>query len=97
MSYSFSVRAATKAEALIKIENELGNVVTAQPIHAADREQAYAAAEAFLEIVPDDDSKDFQVSVHGSVGWTGEGDAQVITAAGVGVSVHLVPKEAAAA
>ena len=52
MSYSFTVRAATKEAALQAVSDQLDQVVAAQPIHAADRQQAYASTEAFLEIVP---------------------------------------------
>lgn len=67
MSYSFSVRAATKAAALAKIVAELDKVVAAQPVHAADRPQAQAAAEAFVGLLPVDESRDVNVSVNGSI------------------------------
>lgn len=93
MSYSFSVRGPTKAEVIEKAKAKLDEVVASQPAHVADRAQALAAVEAFLEIVPAAEGKEFSVSVNGSVGWTGEiGSAEhVITGAGVGVSVSLVP------
>lgn len=91
MSYSFSVRGATKAIALQNVVAQLDEVVAAQPIHAADRSQAQAAAIAFLALVPDDaGDQDFFVSVHGSVGWQGD---NVIISASVGVSAYLVAKE----
>jgi len=98
MSYSFSVRGATKAEVIEKIGAELNKVVLSQPIHAADRVQAQAAAEAFLGVIPGkSDNQDFYISVSGSVGWNGIlGTAdQVLTSAGVSVSANLVAKEAA--
>ena len=97
MSYSFSVRAATKAEVLTKVNAELDKVVAAQPVHAGDRQQAYAATEAFLEIIPESDDMDLSVSVHGSLGWTEDGADKVFSSASVGVSAQLVVKEAAAA
>ena len=97
MSYSFAVRGTTKAEALTKLGQELDKVVVAQPIHSADRQQAYAAAEAFLEIIPPTEGQDFYISVSGSVGWTGDGNSRVITSAGVSVSASLTTKEVAAA
>lgn len=96
MSYSFSVRGATKAEVIGKVSVELDKVVTSQPIHSADRAQAQAAAEAFVAIIPADaGDKDFYVSVNGSVGWNGNLGAAncVITSASVGVSASLVAKE----
>lgn len=93
MSYSFSVRAASKAEALQKIAAELDKVVAAQAVHAKDRSQAMAAAEAFVGLVAEpSDSQEVSVSVNGSVGWTGE--EMNITGASVGVSVGVLQKTA---
>lgn len=91
MSYSFSVRGTTKNEAMTKVIAQLDAVVAGQPIHAADRFQAQAAVEAFLGVLPSNpDGQEFQVSVHGSVGWI---ERNIITSAGVGVSANLVAKE----
>lgn len=38
MSYSFSVSAATKQEAIQKVADELAKVVAAQPVHSADQD-----------------------------------------------------------
>lgn len=97
MSYSFTVRGATKAEAIKKIGAELRKVVTTQPFHAADRAQARAAAKAFIGVLPDAaDGQEFCVSVSGSVGWVGTlGEADnMLTSAGISVSAVLVTKEA---
>ncbi len=51
MSYSFSVRGATKAEAMEKVNAEMDKVVAGQPIHSADRFQAVEAAEKFVYAV----------------------------------------------
>lgn len=91
MSYSFSARGATKAEVLEKVGAELDKVVAAQPAHKADREPAYNAVEWFLAVVQGTDDKDFSVSVNGSVGWNSDAP-EIITGAGVGVSVSLVDK-----
>lgn len=93
MSYSFNVRAGTKAEVLEKVAAELNQAVADQPIHSADREQAEAAASAFLGILPEVDDKDYFISVNGSVGYQGEGEERVITTASVGVSASLIAKE----
>lgn len=95
MSYSFAVCGSTKAETLTKLGEELDNVVLQQPVHSADRQQAYAAAEAFLEIIPPTEGHDFYISVSGSIGWLGEHIN--ITSASVNVSASLVTKEAAGA
>ena len=96
MSYSFSVRGATKADVINNAAAELDKVVASQPIHAADRAQAQAAAEAFLGIIPGkDDDQDFYLYVSGSVGWKGTLGAadQVLTSASVNVSASLIAKE----
>ena len=96
MSYSFSVRGATKAEAIEKVAAELNKVVASQPIHAADSVQAQAAAEAFLNVIPSNvDGEGFYVSVSGSVGWSGNlGTPEcTITSASVNVSASLITKE----
>jgi hypothetical protein len=71
MSYSFQVRAALKAEALAKVAEELAKVVEGQPVHAADAPAAQVAAEAFVGLIVDDETKDVQVSVSGSL-WLNE-------------------------
>jgi hypothetical protein len=93
MSYSFNVRAATKDEAKDKAAAEFDKVVASQAIHARDREQALAAAGAFIDMVADDAERDLSVSVSGSLGWQGVTD-QVITSAAVSVSVYYVKREA---
>lgn len=94
MSYSVGARAATRAEVVEKIVAALDKVVENQPIHAADRAQAQAAAEAFLGVIPDaNENQEFALSVSGSVSWSGSGADSVITSASVNVSASLVAKE----
>lgn len=92
MSYSFNARAATKAEAMKSIVVELDKVVALQPVHGADRDQAQAAAEAFLGVITEDVTKDVYVSVSGWVGWDGKRDEHSLTSASVNVSVSLIDK-----
>lgn len=94
MSYSFSIRAATKAAAIAAAAVKLDEVVAQQPVHKVDRDQALAAVEAFVNILPDDEARDVSLSVHGSVGWMGSTDGEhSICNASVGVSAGLAPKE----
>lgn len=74
MSYSFSVKAATKAEAVQKIAEELAKVVQQQPEHAADTPHARNAAEAFVNTLHDDADQDVSVSVSGSLSWMAKGE-----------------------
>lgn len=97
MSYSFQKRGATKAILMAMVIAELDNVVSAQPVHVADRAQAQAAAEAFLDIVPDaDETQDYYVSVSGSVTYKWDGannKIKGVTGASINVSASLVQKE----
>ena len=96
MSYSFTVRADSKDKAKALVAEELDKVVAQQPVHAADRAQALAAAEAFIDVVdhePEADSKDIMVIVNGSVGWQ-HPDQSRLTSAAVNVSAYLNAKEA---
>ena len=96
MSYSFGVRGATKAEVIANVSAELDKVIASQPIHSLDRAQAQAAAEAFVNVIPDNPDKDFYVSVSGSLGWDGilgESVPVIVTSASVNVSASLVAKD----
>jgi hypothetical protein len=98
MSYSFTVRAANKAEAKEKVAAEMAKVVENQPVHAGDQEQAKAVAAAFIDLLPDDADKDVSISVHGSLGWNGSYPSEyVITGASIGASASTVTREVAAA
>lgn len=87
MSYSFIVRAADKAEAKRMIADELQKVVDVQPIHGVDRAQAQAVADAFIDILTDDDTKGVQVNMHGSVSYTGTEPVMISASVGVTVAV----------
>ena len=95
MSYSFTVRAETKTDTLRKVAEELDRIVDQQPVHAADRQQAFAVAEAFIEIIPDDATMDYSVSVSGYVSWKGtlgSGEDISLTTASINASASLVAK-----
>ena len=94
MSYSFSVRGASRIALIENVGAKLDEVVAGQPMHKHDRDQALASTKAFVEILPEPKAgQELMVSVHGSVGWMdhgAEGDVE-LTSAGVGVSVGFVP------
>jgi hypothetical protein len=71
MSYSFSIRAATKDEAKAAVAAEFDKVVAAQPIHARDKTVALANAAAVIGLLADDAPDGFTigVSLNGYVGW----------------------------
>lgn len=88
MSYSFSVRGASKAEAIEKAHAELDKVVALQPVHAVDVAQAKATVTAFVGVLPDDEARDIGISCNGSVC----SNAGKTTSAGIGVTAYLADK-----
>ena len=86
MSYSFTVVGDNKADAKSKVAAEMDKVVSQQETHAADKDQAIAAANAFIDILADVTDKKVRVSVNGSLLWSGE---KKFTNANVGVSAYL--------
>lgn len=90
MSYSFTVRAATKSDVIEKVTKEFDRITSVMSIHAKDRVQAVATAEAFLALLPPDPGdQEFIVSMSGSLGWR-EGD--IVTSANVSVAASLLAK-----
>lgn len=91
MSYSFSAKGGTKAEALEAVKAKLAEVVTSQPVHSRDQDQAAATTEAMLGVVVDPaEGEEVNVSVSGSLSWRGPHDApEAITSANVQVSVSV--------
>jgi hypothetical protein len=77
MSYSFSVKAATKAEAVTLANEQFDAILLAQPVHAADMPAAREAVAAFTNVLMDDPTCDCGLSVNGSVHATPEGFRQV--------------------
>ena len=97
MSYSFTVRAATAALAKMLVSAELDKTVAAQPPHAVDRLQAEAAAVAFIDLLPDDASRDVRVQISGYLGGrlSADNTPAVLSLASVSVTAQLVPRQAA--
>lgn len=95
MSYSLNFKAANKAEAKAKVATELDKAAQAQSCHERDKAQAQAAADAFIDLLVEDESKDVVVSMSGSLtgSWTGS-DVTRITGASVSVNAGLADKEA---
>jgi len=88
MSYSFSVKAGTKSEAIEQVAAKLAEVVAAQPVHEADQVQANASASTFIGLLADDDTKDVAVSMNGSI----YRDSTGIRQASVSISVGMAEK-----
>lgn len=88
MSYSFSVRASSKSEAVVAIDAELAKVFASQPIHELDRATAQAVAESYLLMLRDEPGMDVAVSMNGSV-YVPEPGAQTVS---VSVTANLVTR-----
>lgn len=99
MSYSFTLQAATKAEARTQAEVEFDRIVAQQPVHVQDKPAALAALDAYLALLADTPDQDIYVSCHGSVGyrWAPDDVAERVplTSVAVGVSAYLGAKQAA--
>jgi len=89
MSYSFSVRGATKAQAIANVVEKFAEIVQAQPVHAEDQQQALGCATVFIDLLQEDDTQDVAVSMNGSI-WKAETG---IRSTAVTVNATLVKKE----
>lgn len=88
MSYSFSVKEATKEATIDAVYEQLNRIAERDPIHRADVHAAMTAAAAFINTLSDEPTMDIAVSMSGSVSWTGrQGEPQPITSVGTSISV----------
>lgn len=97
MSYSFTVRAATKHAAKLMVRDEFIKVVSNQLCHLRDKDQAVKVADDFIDLLTEDDTKDFVVQMHGSLTgmWSGS-DVTRIEGSNVNVSAALAARQPAA-
>jgi hypothetical protein len=86
MSYSFSVSAKTKEEAILKAEAELSKVVADQPRHNDDKEQAMQTVKAITGLIAEPSEAGLvTIVVSGSLAWS---DAGVYTSANISVQAY---------
>lgn len=88
MSYSIGVVAATILAAREALEAKFDeSVVKPQPVHAKDRDQALAAADAFLALLgPQPENHDVSITMNGSLGWNGAQEEGRFCWANLGIS-----------
>lgn len=93
MSYSFNIRAATKAQALTDVALKFDEIVAMQACHARDKGAALAAASAMVGLLDDDESRDVVVGMSGYLSgqWVGH-DVASISCAAVSVNASLMSK-----
>jgi hypothetical protein len=87
MSYSFNIKAISKAAAMAAVASKVDEIVATQPIHARDRPAILANANSIIDLLADDDTKDVSVSCNGYVTWNGAGTFSPESAAFGGVSI----------
>lgn len=94
MSYSFQVKAPTKAAAKEAVTAKFDEIVVQQPIHARDRAAVICNAVAVIDLLADDDSKAIVVSCNGYVSWPSGGveDAR-LSSASISASASYVDRE----
>lgn len=97
MSYSLSVRAASKEAVKAALRVKFAEIAAGQVCYQRDQAQALAAADAFVDLVADDETKDVIVSMNGSLmgQWQGS-DVVRIENAAVSVSAYLAERTPAA-
>lgn len=95
MSYAFVVRGATKEEAREKIVARFEQVEIAQPCHGRDRDIVQGTAFAYLDLLPDDPTRDVRVSCNGHMlgPWVPGNRVTTIHAANVCVFAELIERE----
>jgi hypothetical protein len=90
MSYSFSLRAASKEAMCALIATRMAEMAAEQPVHAVDVNQAKNAACAMVNLLPDAPDKDVTVSLSGYVsGHWDDGKLLSLTTASVNVCANL--------
>lgn len=93
MSYSFAVRCQSKSSAKDAIIQKMDEVAATQACHERDKKQALAAAFMFIDLLPDDDTRDIQVGMSGYLTGTWEGtDVVAVTGASISVNAGLLTR-----
>lgn len=92
MSYSFFVKAGTADAVMAAVGEKMAEIVTAQPVHAYDKDQALAHAAALVGQIQPSESQDIGVSMNGSIWKVGD----TLKSLSIAASVSVVDKEKAA-
>ena len=86
MSYSFSIRASTKALAKAMVADRMAAVVASQACHAVDLQQALVTSSSVIDLLPEDVEREVAVSVSGYVSGTWDGTS-LVRLSGVSLTV----------
>lgn len=90
MSYSIQIKAATKAAALALVAVEVDKVIDQQKqtVHTRDRAQILANAEAVVDLLHDDETKDVSVSCNGYLSWMKSAQPEDAEICSASISCH---------
>jgi hypothetical protein len=91
MTYSFNIKADNKANAVDQVRARMRDLAAKQPVHNKDQLHVVATVKTFIDMLQDDDERDVQVSVNGSIFVTESGVQQIA----VSISTYLVQRVAA--
>ncbi len=97
MSYSLKLRAVSKLALIAAVAAQLDEIAVQQPPHEKDKGAANAAAAACINVLPDDETKDVEIAMGGSINTRLCGPASemtTVTGASVSVSAYLVDRPA---
>jgi hypothetical protein len=95
MSYSFTARAANRAELLESIREKMAAIAAAQPAHAIDQGAVVNASAELMSLLPTAPDQDMQMTAYGSIGgnWTPGGQTlDRVTSVGFSLTAALVPR-----
>lgn len=67
MSYSYSIKAESKKAAVEAVVAKVEELVASQPIHIRDKVAILSNADAVIELLEDDETKDVVVSFNGYI------------------------------
>ena len=89
MSYSFSVRGASKEEAWDLARSALEKIIISQPVHTRDKLVALTHVTSLCALIVDPDAfQDVIISMNGSVSW----NDKALTGVSSSANVYLTPK-----
>lgn len=94
MSYSFSLTAPTKSDAVNAAYERLNDVATTQPAHRLDLRAAQSAVRLFVMALGDDPTSDIQVIMSGSINARGNLSEERAVGISANLSVQHVARKA---
>lgn len=93
MSYSFNVKAASKAEAKAAAVAKVEEIVFQQGIHSRDREAIISNINLAVDLLQDDDSRDVSITANGYLSFGGGSNEEApISQVSISAGAGLVPR-----